>query len=204
MSATSPIRIVIIASGGGSNASVMCDYFLDKPHAEVVGLVTNNPESGVFDLGQNVGLPVCLLSRTQARDGAWLVRQFQGWKADLLVLAGYIRLIPTEVVHAFPNRIINIHPALLPRHGGKGMWGMNVHQSVIDQGDTTSGITIHYVNEHYDEGAPIFQQALSIDPTWTASDLQKAVLKLEHHWFPRVVDDICQQIQSQDPKSHTS
>lgn len=197
MSHTSPIRIVIFASGGGSNARTICDHFRGHSAIEVAGLITNNPSSGAFAIGKANDLPVCLISKSQIRDGQWLVKQLACWQTDLIALAGYIRLIPQELVEAFPDRIVNIHPSLLPRHGGKGMFGLNVHQSVIDQGDEESGITIHYVNEEYDEGAPILQQKLQVDPAWSASELQKAVLKLEHQWYPQVLEDICLTLQSQ-------
>lgn len=197
MSTSIPQRIVLFASGGGSNARTICEHFQQSADGEIVGLITNNPASGAFAIGKEFDLPVCMMAKSQARNGEWLLSQLQCWKVDVIALAGYIRLIPGIVVSAFPDRIVNIHPSLLPHHGGKGMFGMNVHQSVIDTGDQESGITIHYVNEQYDEGAPILQKRIPVEKGWSAKELQQAVLKLEHHWYPRVLENICQELNSQ-------
>lgn len=197
MSPSNPQRIVLFASGGGSNARTICEHFQQSDAGQVVGLITNNPTSGAFAIGKDFDLPVCMMARSQTRNGDWLLAQLQCWQVDVIALAGYIRLIPGKVVSAFPNRILNIHPSLLPHHGGKGMFGMNVHESVMEAGDTESGITIHYVNEQYDEGAPILQKRIAVEQHWSAKDLQEAVLKLEHHWYPRVLEDICQELNSQ-------
>ena len=189
--------MVLFASGGGSNARTICEHFQHCEAGEVVGLVTNNSKSGIFEIGRSFDLPALLLSRSQVKNGEWLSSLMRFLEADLIVLAGYIRLIPESLVKAYPNRIVNIHPSLLPHHGGKGMFGMNVHKSVISSGDLESGITIHYVNEVYDDGEPILQKRLTVLSDWSATDLQQAVLKLEHHWYPQVLESLCQQVNSQ-------
>lgn len=196
---SSPIatRIVLFVSGGGSNARAICSHFANSESGEVVALVTNNPESGAFEIGKRADLPVMLISRSQERDGLWLMDLMRFFRADLIALAGYIRLIPTSLVQAFPRRIVNIHPSLLPAHGGKGMFGLHVHDSVLEAGDTESGITIHFVNEHYDEGEVIRQEKLNVDPAWSARELQQEVLRLEHHWYPRVLEALCEELMQQ-------
>ncbi len=195
----SPIatRIVLFVSGGGSNAGAICSHFASSESGEIVALVTNNPSSGAFEIGKQADLPVVLISRSQERDGLWLLDLMRFFRADLVALAGYIRLVPTSLVQAFPRRIVNIHPSLLPKHGGKGMFGLHVHASVIASGDAESGITIHYVNEHYDEGEVIRQEKLAVNPAWSAQELQHAVLRLEHHWYPRVLEALSEDLKQQ-------
>ncbi len=190
-------RLVLFASGGGSNARVICEHFRDSTLGQVVGMVTNNPRSGIFDIGKAHQIPVVLIHPPQVKDGVWLQGLMSFFNADLLCLAGYLKLIPATLVGAYPRRIVNIHPSLLPSHGGRGMFGMNVHESVISSGDAESGITIHYVNEVYDRGEVLLQERLAVDPSWNAAQLQQAVLKLEHHWYPRILDSLCTSLLSE-------
>ena len=120
------------------------------------------------------------------------------YRIDLLILAGYLKKIPDKLVDSYPKRIVNIHPSLLPAYGGKGMYGSRVHRAVLEAGEKQSGITIHYVNEQYDEGEVIFQETLSIDPEWKIEELQGAIHALEHTYFPQVIENICKNIQSQE------
>ena len=130
------------------------------------------------------------------RDGAFLLDLLRRYEVELIVLAGYMRLIPAAVVAAYPRRILNIHPALLPAYGGKGMYGMNVHEAVISAQEKQSGITIHYVNEVYDAGEVILQARVEVEPDWQATDLQQAVLRLEHALYPQVVEKVCRELQA--------
>ena len=187
-----PVRIAVFASGGGSNARKILENFSGYHQMEVRVLVTNNPHSGVFQFGPSFQVPVELLSPTQYKDGNYLTALLKRYEVDLIILAGYLKLIPSEVVNQFPDRIINIHPALLPHYGGKGMYGMNVHRAVIANGEVQSGITIHYVNERYDEGEIIFRKSLVIGDDWTPEVLQKEVLKLEHQHFSEVIRKVCE------------
>jgi phosphoribosylglycinamide formyltransferase-1 len=191
---TTPVRIAIFASGGGSNAYKLLEYFSASKVGEISLLLSNNPESGVFELGPEFKVPVVFLPPGARKNGQYLLRLLEAHEIELIVLAGYLKHIPDALVAAFPRRILNIHPALLPRHGGKGMYGMHVHRAVIDAGDPFSGITIHYVNENYDEGEIIFQKKLSVAPFWQPEELQQAVLKLEHQHFPEVVARCCQEL----------
>ena len=169
-------------------------YFQANSEIEVGLLLSNNPQSGVFAQGPKFKVPVIYLPPKAYKDGAYLNQLLTAHGIDLVVLAGYLKHIPDAMVKQYPDRILNIHPSLLPRHGGKGMYGMNVHHAVIDAGDAHSGITIHLVNEHYDEGKVIFQKKLAVAPHWSAGQLQQEVLRLEHKHYPEVVAQYCQQI----------
>lgn len=182
-------KIVIFASGSGSNAEQIVDYFKNSKDVEVSAFFTNNPLAGVLERGKRLGLPTVQFSPSAVKNGS-VLGMLEDLNPDLIVLAGYLKLIPESWVKAFPNRIINIHPALLPKHGGKGMYGMNVHKAVVESGDSESGITIHYVTEHYDEGAPIFQASVQVSPSDSPEEVQKKVQVLEHKHYPEVIEKL--------------
>ncbi|MFK7921437.1 MAG: phosphoribosylglycinamide formyltransferase [Bacteroidia bacterium] len=198
MNPTTPQKIAIFASGGASNALKLQEHFQNQPHIEAGLLLSNNPQSGIFEQGPQFKTPTIYLPPKAYKSGAYLNQLLEAHKIDFIVLAGYLKHIPDEMVRQYADRILNIHPSLLPHHGGKGMYGMNVHHAVIDAGDAYSGITIHLVNEHYDEGKVIFQKKVSVAPHWSAIELQQAVLKLEHTHYPEVVAQYCQQIANSD------
>ncbi len=194
-------RIALFASGSGSNAEKIADYFAGPREADssdvVISLVlTNNPKAGVIDRARRgfgtgrVHTPVLVFDRPTFYKTNQIVELLQKQGIDLIVLAGFMWLIPADLVRAFPNRIVNIHPALLPRYGGKGMYGHFVHEAVVAAGETESGITIHFVNEYYDEGAVIYQASCSVDPTDTPDDVARKVQALEHEHYPRVVAEV--------------
>ncbi|MEL6133424.1 MAG: phosphoribosylglycinamide formyltransferase [Bacteroidota bacterium] len=191
-----PIRMAIFASGGGSNARAICRYFAQNERIKVSLLLSNRESSGVFELGESYSIPALLLSKDQVKDGAYLLSQMQAHQIDLIVLAGYLKHVPDPLVNAFPHRMVNIHPSLLPAYGGKGMYGIKVHEAVIKHKETLSGLTIHYVNEVYDQGEIIFQAHQAVDPNWKAADLQQAILKLEHTYYPQVIQTICESLAS--------
>jgi phosphoribosylglycinamide formyltransferase 1 len=180
-------RIAILASGSGTNAQRLMEHFNGGGIAEVVLIGCDQPAAGVLQRAWDMGVPGFLFNGAQLKDGT-LLRELQGQRIDLLVLAGFMRLIPAELVQAFPQRILNIHPALLPKYGGKGMYGMHVHRAVIAAGETESGITIHYVNERYDEGEPLFQASCPVLPDDTPESLAERIHGLEHAHYPRVVE----------------
>lgn len=196
-----PIRIAIFASGGGSNARAICEYFTNYQTVEVSLLVSNRSTSGIFDLGKGLNIPAFLLKKEEVRNGAFLVDLMTTHEIDLIVLAGYLKHVPDSLVKTYPKRIVNIHPSLLPAFGGKGMYGLKVHEAVVAKGEPVSGMTIHYVNEVYDEGEIIFQANQEVDPAWTASDLQQAILHLEHTYYSKVIESICQTINPIDRES---
>jgi phosphoribosylglycinamide formyltransferase-1 len=182
-------RIAILASGSGSNAQRLIEHFQGSSAAEVVLVAGDRPEAGVFDRAWHLGVPSYRFTPVQLRDGA-LQRELAALRIDLVVLAGFLRLVPVDLVRAFPGGIVNIHPALLPRHGGRGMWGHHVHASVLAAGDAESGITIHLVNERYDEGEHLFQARCPVLPGDTPETLGRRVLELEHAHYPVVVENL--------------
>lgn len=195
MSASKPTRIAILASGGGSNARKIIEHFAENSIADVSLLLSNNVNSGIFDFAPEYDIEALLLKKAQYSDPSYLISLFQENEIDLIVLAGYLKLIPAELIQVFPHHILNIHPSLLPKFGGKGMYGMRVHEAVLASEEHRSGITIHFVNEVYDEGEILLQKALMIDENWEAKDLQKAVQRLEHQYFPPAVEKVCLRLQ---------
>ncbi|HEV7349084.1 phosphoribosylglycinamide formyltransferase [Telluribacter sp.] len=183
-------QIAIFASGSGSNAERIAEYFSQKPGVEITLILTNNPQAGVIQRARKLHIPVVVFDRATFYESERVLQLLRKQEIDLIVLAGFMMLIPEGLVKAFPNRILNIHPALLPRYGGKGMYGHFVHEAVIAAGEVESGITIHYVNEHYDEGQIAFQVSCPVAPTDTAADVARKVQVLEHEHYPRVVEQV--------------
>lgn len=183
------VRIGILASGNGSNAQRLVEHFTAHERAEVVLIGCDRPHAHVVQRAWDMGVPLYVFNGAHLRSGA-VTRELQGQRIDLLVLAGFLRLIPADLVKAFPRRIINLHPALLPRFGGRGMYGRHVHQAVISAGEKESGITIHLVDEHYDEGEHIAQFRCPVLPEDTPDTLADRIHALEHAHFPQVVEEI--------------
>ena len=181
-------KIVIFASGGGSNAESIINHFKDK-EVEVSAFFVNNPNAGAIKRAANHNIPCVVFNREEFKSGE-VLDKLNAINPDLIVLAGFLWLIPSDMVKAYPNKIINIHPALLPKFGGKGMHGSNVHIAVKEAGEIESGPTIHFVNEHYDEGNIIHQAKCVILPTDTADDIAAKVLKLEHEHYPKVIEKL--------------
>jgi phosphoribosylglycinamide formyltransferase-1 len=185
-------RIAIFASGSGSNAENIIKYFQDNKKAEVVLVLSNNPKAQVLNRATRLGVPNMGFNKQQLNDSTWAIENLKD--LDLIVLAGFLWKFPDHLLKALPNKVINIHPALLPKYGGKGMYGMHVHSAVVENKEEESGITIHYVNEHYDEGAIIFQAKCKVNRTDTPSDVAVKIHDLEMKHFPEVI----QQILSED------
>lgn len=179
--------IILFASGRGSNVQAIMEYFQHKDFLKVAMIVCNNPNAGVIELAQQYNIPLLQIDKQSVKERQWTDKIITA-KPDLIVLAGYLWKIPSELVQAFENKIINIHPALLPGYGGKGMYGMNVHHAVLTAKEKESGITIHYVNEHYDEGNIILQARCKIEPGDTPEMLAEKIHRLEHFYFPRVIE----------------
>ena len=181
-------RVVIFASGSGSNAENLIKFFHNSDNASVVQVLTNNPHAKVLDRCKRLKVSALSFNRiafTQTEDVLNILKSNQ---PDLIVLAGFLWKFPENILKNFPNKVINIHPALLPKFGGKGMYGMNVHKAVVENKETETGITIHYVNENYDEGAIIFQAKCKVEASDSAEDVAKKIHKLEMEHFPKVVD----------------
>ncbi|SKB45065.1 phosphoribosylglycinamide formyltransferase [Dyadobacter psychrophilus] len=186
-------RLAIFASGSGSNAEKICEYFAAREDVEVSLIFTNNPQAGVIKRACKMQIPVVFFDKKTLYQTRKVLQILQNEGIDLVVLAGFMLLVPPFLVEAFPNRIINIHPALLPKYGGKGMYGQFVHEAVVNAKEKESGITIHYVNEHYDEGDVIFQATCEVVPTDTSDDVATKIHALEHENYPRVIDEILYQ-----------
>ena len=183
-------RIAIFASGSGSNAEAIAHYLTDRTDVEISLILTNNPEAGVIQRARRLHIPVVVFDRKTFYNSDRIIELLLNQKIDLVVLAGFMMLIPEKLVQTFPRRILNIHPALLPKYGGKGMYGHFVHEAVVAEGEAESGITIHFVNEVYDEGEIIFQATCALSPTDTPDDVARKVQVLEHEHFPRVVEQV--------------
>jgi phosphoribosylglycinamide formyltransferase-1 len=184
------VRIAIFASGRGSNAERIINYFAGHPDIEVALIVTNKPDAGVLLHAAAHHIPAVVMTGRQLRAQIIPEEFLQCRKIDFIVLAGFMILIPAWLVNAYPHRIVNIHPALLPKYGGKGMYGMHVHNAVKAAGEHSSGITIHYVNEVYDEGAVIAQYDTTLHPTDSSLDIARKVQILEHRYYPEVIEGV--------------
>lgn len=187
-------KIAIFASGSGSNAERITNYFLHRKIAEVCLILTNNPSAGVLKRAKKLGIQTVIFNRIEFSQSDKINELLMSYDIDLVVLAGFLWLVPGSILNSFAYRIINIHPALLPKYGGKGMYGERVHEAVIESGDTKSGITIHYVNEKYDEGQIIFQAEVVVDTVDTAESLAAKIHELEYAHFPVVIEEIVQKI----------
>lgn len=181
-------NIAIFASGAGSNAQKIIDHFRDSGLARVTVILSNKAEAGIFKIAEREQIPAVLIDKEQFFRGDTYVKLLQSLDTDLVVLAGFLWKVPANLVEAFPERIINIHPALLPKFGGKGMYGHFVHEAVLAAGEKESGITIHYVNNRYDEGGVILQERCPVSPDDTPETLARKVQVLEHQWFPLIVE----------------
>ncbi|TRW22507.1 phosphoribosylglycinamide formyltransferase [Flavobacterium zepuense] len=182
-------NIVLFASGGGSNAEQIMRYFSQSKTHKVAVVLTNNANAGVLVKAGAYNVPALVFTKDELNNGNVLLH-VQAFNPGLIVLAGFLLKFPADIIAAYPGRVINIHPALLPNYGGKGMYGIHVHRAVLENKEKESGITIHYVNDNYDEGNTIFQQAVAIEQCLTPEDVALKVLALEHEHFPRVIEEI--------------
>jgi len=182
-------KIAIFASGGGSNAQEIINYFRDNSEIEVALIVSNDTNAGVIDRAQKEEIPFYILQAGELEEQEFS-EVLLALEINFIVLAGFLKKIPQDIIDTYPNKIVNIHPALLPNYGGKGMYGMNVHKAVVANGEKESGMTIHYVNENYDEGNIIEQHKVELLPTDTAEDCARKVLELEHKYFAPCIEKI--------------
>lgn len=181
-------NIAVLASGAGTNARRIAEYFAAGDTARVVLIITDNPSAGVLGVALRAGIKSEILSREQIARGRPLVESLERAGADLVVLAGFLRLVPADVVLRFSGRMINIHPSLLPKYGGKGMYGHRVHEAVIQAGERESGITIHLVSEHYDQGAVLAQYRVPVSSEDTSETLEAKIHTLEYTYYPQVIE----------------
>ncbi|MBK8699723.1 MAG: phosphoribosylglycinamide formyltransferase [Saprospiraceae bacterium] len=180
-------QLAIFASGGGSNAAKIIEYFKSHATIEVKLVVSNRPDAGVLNIALNAGIPSLVVSPHELGTPGFL-QQLSQYRVNTLILAGYLKKIPVELIHAFPEHILNIHPALLPLFGGKGMYGIHVHEAVLEAGVTQSGLTIHLVNAQYDKGRQLFQAICPVFKDDAPSGLAARVLELEHKYYAAIIE----------------
>ena len=185
-----PKKIVLFASGSGTNAANIIKYFQHSNKAEIVLVLTNKKNAGVIGRVQNLGVDTFVFTRKELYESGEVLERLRIIQPDLIVLAGFLWMFPPIILQEFQDKVVNIHPALLPKYGGKGMYGMNVHQAVVDQKETESGISIHFVNEVYDEGKLIFQKSVPITPEDTPEAVAEKIHALEYEHFPKVIEQL--------------
>jgi phosphoribosylglycinamide formyltransferase-1 len=183
-------RLAIFASGSGSNAENIARYFSNKPKFEISAILTNNANAFVLSRARSLNIPTLVFSRSEFNETDKIVDFLAEKKIDFVVLAGFLWLLPLNLLRKYPNSIVNIHPALLPKYGGKGMYGMNVHNAVVENKEKESGITIHMINEKYDEGKIVFQAKCDISPDDTPEDVAEKIHKLEYEFFPKTIEQL--------------
>ena len=181
-------KVWVFASGSGSNAEKLFSHFSGHPSIQITGLLCNNPSAGVIEKARAANIGTFIISNSELNIEGHLLELLSNHAVDYIILAGFLRKIPDDVVHAYSDKIINVHPALLPKYGGKGMYGIHVHRAVKDANETETGITIHLVNEHYDEGRVLFQASANIDESDTSEDIALKVQKLEHEHFAKICE----------------
>jgi phosphoribosylglycinamide formyltransferase-1 len=182
-------RIVVFASGNGSNAEKIILHFKNSEKSNVVAVFSNNAHAKVLDIAKSHGVATFVFTKEELNEDV-VLEQLNAIQPELIVLAGFLWKFPESIIKVYPNKVINVHPALLPKYGGKGMYGKYVHEAVLKNEESETGITIHYVNEHYDEGEFIFQKAVAIEGCATADEVAAKVHALEHQYFPQVIEQL--------------
>ncbi|WP_348812306.1 phosphoribosylglycinamide formyltransferase [Flavobacterium maritimum] len=182
-------KIVVFASGSGTNAENIIKYFAATKTGIVTNVFTNNPNAKVIERAKNHQIPTEIFNKQDLFEGK-VLQSVNEIQPDLIVLAGFLWKFPQNIIEAYPDKVINIHPALLPKYGGKGMYGMHIHKAVVENNEKETGITIHYVNENYDEGNIIFQQKVALTENDTPEDVAAKIHELEQKYFPEVIEKL--------------
>ncbi len=188
-------NIILFASGEGTNAENIMNYFGNSSNVCVKAVITNRSCAGVLAKAEAHGVSTIVINRTMLEDAETMLPLLEKYDTDLIVLAGFLLLLPSYLVRQYPGRILNIHPSLIPLHCGKGMYGMKVHEDVIKSGEKKSGITIHYIDENYDRGEIILQKSCAVMPEDTPEDLVRRIHELEYSSYPTVIESIANNIQ---------
>ena len=188
------IKIALFASGSGTNVENIANYFNGRTSAKPVCVLCNKPDAFVLERAKRLGLDSMTFNRTDFNDGQKIMEYLSKHDIDFIVLAGFLWLVPEYLINKYPGRIVNIHPALLPKFGGKGMYGMHVHEAVKQSGETETGITIHLIDGNYDKGNTVFQAKVSVEPTDSPDDIANKVHKLEYQYYPKVIEEIAEKI----------
>jgi len=183
------VNVAIFASGNGSNAENIANYFSDNNNISITLIVSNKSDAYVHERAKKLRIPSVSFNKIEFADGIKILKTLKDYKIDFIVLAGFLLKVPDSILESYPECIINIHPALLPKHGGKGMYGDRIHQAVKNAGDLETGITIHYINENYDEGDIIFQSFCDVLPEDTPDDIANKVHALEYEHYPKVIEE---------------
>ncbi|MCK9613664.1 MAG: phosphoribosylglycinamide formyltransferase [Bacteroidales bacterium] len=183
-------NVAIFASGNGSNAENIINYFSFKNNINVSLILTNNKDAFVIERAKKHDIPCFIFTSAELKQTTLVLDKLSEFNIDFIVLAGFLLLIPQNIIRAFPNKIINIHPALLPKYGGKGMYGDFVHEAVRQSGDTETGISIHFVSEKYDDGAVIFQARCLVTKEDTSETIAQKVHQLEYKYFPEIIEKV--------------
>ena len=181
-------KLAIFASGSGSNAENICNYFAESSDIKVVLICTNKRDAFIVKRANKLNIPVYVFTKYELNNFVDLHKKLQNIEVDVIILAGFLLKLPTIMVDSYPNRIINIHPSLLPKYAGRGMYGSNIHKAVIEDKETESGISIHFVNQNYDEGEIILQEKCTLSINETVETLTKKIHKLEHSYFPGAIE----------------
>ncbi|MBN1953337.1 MAG: phosphoribosylglycinamide formyltransferase [Bacteroidales bacterium] len=189
-------NIAIFASGSGTNAQAIADHFSGGSEANIACILSNKENAYVLERAKRLTIPAYTFTREEFYGSDRILKILEGHRIDFVVLAGFLWLVPENLITAYPRAIVNIHPALLPKYGGKGMYGGKVHEAVIANGEKESGITIHYVNQHYDEGTTIFQARCEVKPGDTPATLANRIHELEHKHYPEVIRQLIQKTTS--------
>jgi phosphoribosylglycinamide formyltransferase-1 len=182
-------KIIVFASGSGTNAENIIQYFNNKEIAKVVSVFTNNPSAKVIDRAKKYQIPTEIFSKEELFDKK-VLQKIQEIDPDLIVLAGFLWKFPEHIIEQYPHKIINIHPALLPNYGGKGMYGIHIHRAIVNNKEKETGISIHYVNEHYDEGGIIFQKNVALTENDTPETVAEKIHELEQQYFPEIIHQL--------------
>ena len=189
-----PKKIAIFASGSGSNAENICDYFSNKPDVSVVLICTNKRDAFIVKRSNKLNIPIIFITKNKLNLFGELYKKLQDVKIDFIILAGFLLKLPKIMIEKYPNRIINIHPSLLPKYGGLGMYGNNVHRAVLKNQETETGISIHFVNQRYDDGELILQKKCSVSANETLATLTAKIKKLEQEYLPKTIEKVLKKI----------
>jgi phosphoribosylglycinamide formyltransferase-1 len=193
-----PINIALFASGSGTNVENIYNYFSKNQHIKISCILCNKPDAYVITRAQRLSIDFLLFNRSDFENSNKILTYLEAQNVELIVLAGFLWLIPDWLIEKFPQRILNIHPALLPKYGGKGMYGDKVHYAVYENNEKESGISIHFVNKNYDEGQIIFQKSVKLDLSDTPNSIASKVHELEYHYYPTIIEKIAVNLQNED------
>ena len=183
-------KVAILVSGTGSNAVNIIEYFEKSSVAEIILVISSKADALAIENAQKKGVKTVVFNNESFKKNGAVLNYLESVAIDFIVLAGFLIKVPNDIIHAYPNKIVNLHPSLLPKYGGKGMYGKRVHRAVIEAKESESGISIHFVNEEYDKGTIIFQAKVSVEKGDSVEELAQKIQQLEHRFFPKVIEQV--------------